>query len=201
MTGMPVLETERLTIRPFALEDLDVIYRILDIELGEADFGSESLPNLQARKKWLEWTILGYEQFANLYLPPYGERAICLRPNGPLIGAIGLVPCIDAFDRLPYFQEKNAPWERVLFSAEAGLFYAVSPEYQGCGYASEAARRVIEFLFYSLHLKRVVATTRFDNRASIGVMERLGMQIERNPGMEPPWLQVVGVLENRLWER
>ena len=27
-------------------------------------------------------------------------------------------------------------------------------------------------------------------------MRKLGMRLERNPSPEPPWLQVVGVLEN-----
>jgi hypothetical protein len=28
------------------------------------------------------------------------------------------------------------------------------------------------------------------------VMRKLGMRIERNPLPEPPWLQIVGVLDN-----
>jgi [ribosomal protein S5]-alanine N-acetyltransferase len=46
-------------------------------------------------------------------------------------------------------------------------------------------------------LRRVVATTTYDNEASMGVMRKLGMRIERNPFPDPPWLQVVGILENR----
>jgi hypothetical protein len=30
----------------------------------------------------------------------------------------------------------------------------------------------------------------------MGVMRKLGMHLERNPYPEPPWLQVVGVIEN-----
>jgi RimJ/RimL family protein N-acetyltransferase len=45
-------------------------------------------------------------------------------------------------------------------------------------------------------LLRIVATTHDDNDASIRVMRKLGMLIERNPYPDPPWLQVVGVLEN-----
>ena len=46
-----------------------------------------------------------------------------------------------------------------------------------------------------LRLKRVVAMTTYDNRASIGVMEKLGMRIERNPFPDPEWAQVTGILE------
>ena len=38
--------------------------------------------------------------------------------------------------------------------------------------------------------------TNYDNAASIGVMRRLGVAIERNPLPEPPYMQIVGVLEN-----
>jgi len=41
-----------------------------------------------------------------------------------------------------------------------------------------------------------VDTTTYDNVASMGVMRKLGMRVEKNPFLEPPWLQVVGVVEN-----
>ena len=76
------------------------------------------------------------------------------------------------------------------------MFYAISPAHQRRGYASEAARALVDYAFQRLNLKRVVATTNYDNAASIGVMRKLGMWVEKNPRPEPPWLQVVGVLEN-----
>ena len=33
-------ETDRLVIRPFVMDDLDAIHRILDIELAEAETGT-----------------------------------------------------------------------------------------------------------------------------------------------------------------
>lgn len=38
--------------------------------------------------------------------------------------------------------------------------------------------------------------TEYDNLASQAVMRKLGMRLERNPLLEPRWLQVVGILEN-----
>jgi hypothetical protein len=34
---MPVLRTGRLAIRPFAMEDLDDVHRLFDVELGDVD--------------------------------------------------------------------------------------------------------------------------------------------------------------------
>jgi hypothetical protein len=47
-----------------------------------------------------------------------------------------------------------------------------------------------------LRLRRIVATTEYDNAASIAVMRKLGFRIERNPGRAPFFLQVVGIVEN-----
>ena len=76
-----------------------------------------------------------------------------------------------------------------------GLYWIVAPEHRGCGIASEAAAALVAHAFAELGLARVVATTEHANLASLGVMRRLGMRIERNPGPEPAWFQTVGVLE------
>lgn len=55
---------------------------------------------------------------------------------------------------------------------------------------------MLRFGFDVLNLARVVASTEYDNVASIGVMRRLGMRIERNPLPDPYYLQVVGVSEH-----
>ncbi len=57
---------------------------------------------------------------------------------------------------------------------------------------------MVHYAFRHLRLKRIVATTTYDNTASLGVMRKLGMRVEKNPHLEPPWLQVVGVLENSM---
>jgi RimJ/RimL family protein N-acetyltransferase len=84
-----------------------------------------------------------------------------------------------------------------LYSPEFGLYYALSPAYQRQGYATEAAQALINYAFTQLHLKRIVATTTYENVASIGVMRKAGMRIEKNPFPDPPGFQVVGILENR----
>jgi hypothetical protein len=42
---------------------------------------------------------------------------------------------------------------------------------------------------------RIVATTTYDNRESIGVMAKVGMRIGQNRLSTPPWLQVVGMID------
>ena len=189
---MPLLETSRLKIRPFAISDLDVIHRILDVELSDADFGTDGATALAQRRRWLEWTILNYDALAELYQPPYGDRAVALKTTGEVIGACGFVPCLAPFGQLPSFAAQSS----TLHSPEFGLFYALSPSLQGHGYATEAMRAMVDFAFTTLKVRRIVATTTHDNRRSIAVMRRLGMRIDTNPLPAPPWLQVVGVIDN-----
>ena len=73
----------------------------------------------------------------------------------------------------------------------------MATKWQRQGYAAEAARAVVNYAFGALNLGRIVATTQFDNVASMGVMRRLGIPIEKNPFSDPPWFQVVGTLEYR----
>lgn len=118
-----------------------------------------------------------------------------LKETGQLIGLVGFVPSLALFEQLPAFAPAGTPSRRA--TPEVGLYYAIAPAHQRRGYAAEAGRAMVHYAFQELHLKRVVATTTYDNAASQGVMRRLGMLIERNPFPDPPWLQIVGVLENR----
>jgi [ribosomal protein S5]-alanine N-acetyltransferase len=185
---MPVLETDRLSIRPFQSSDLEAIHTISNQAFGEI--------SLEARRDWLEWTIANERNLANLYQPPYGDRAIILKVDGTLLGSVGLVPCLGPFGLLPYFQSRNKLPAKRFSTPEMGLFWALGSSYRGEGYATEAARALTDYAFQHLGLLRIVATTEHTNTASIAVMQRLGMTIQRNPGHEPAWFQVVGILEN-----
>ena len=55
---------------------------------------------------------------------------------------------------------------------------------------------MVDHAVNTLELKCVVATTTYDNVASMGVMRKLRMRIGKNLLSEPAWLQVVGILEN-----
>jgi len=198
-TRLPTLETARLTIRRFQTEDLDPIHRILDVELANANFGDAGAKGRDGRERWLRWTILGYDELELLYQPPYGDRAVVAKETGELIGAAGFVPSLGPFDQLPAWVRSPSPAHspaRARMRPEVGLYYALAPSQQRRGYAVEAADALVDWAFRHLGLARIVATTTVDNAASIAVMRRLGMSIQRNPLDEPPWFQIVGVLES-----
>lgn len=188
MTRMPALTSQRLMIREFHADDLDIIHPILNACFGEAP--------LEERRFWLDWVTRNYTALGQLYQPPYGDRAIVLKDTGQLIGSVGFVPCLGPFQLLPSFRLNNESESR-FNQPEVGLFWAITPEHQRQGYAAESAQVMIDYAFSTLNLRRIVATTEYDNLASQAVMQRVGMTIEQNPTPgDPPWFQVVGVLYN-----
>ena len=125
--------------------------------------------------------------------PPYGERSDASKEPGEIIGAVGIVPYLDTFNRVAAFNRApNAP-----ATAEVGLFWAIAPAHQRKGFASEAARAVMEYLFTHEKLGRIIATTGYENLPSQKVMQKLGMTIQRLKEPQLPDQFVVGVLENQ----
>lgn len=182
---IPPLETDRLLIRELTMEDLKPINRILNAAFSQDE-------PLEGRGRWLQWTVSGYRMFEVLEQPHYGERGIVLKETGELIGVVGIVPYLDTFNRVAAF---NRP-PNAHATAEVGLFWAMDPAHQRKGYAPEAARAVVDYLFTHEKLGRIIATTGYDNLASQAVMRKLGMTVEHLNPAQLPDLFVVGVLEN-----
>jgi [ribosomal protein S5]-alanine N-acetyltransferase len=182
---MRVLETERLVIRPFVLDDAGAFRRLLEEAFGQGSYGTEDRTRVL-----LEYNVVADKAHDALHQTPYEDRAIVLRTDGNLVGAVGFAACLAPFGQLKSF---GATPHR---TSEVGLFWALFPDQWGKGYATEAARAMVTYAFDELELARIVATTENDNLRSIAVMKRLGMTIERNPLREPHWFQTVGVLMN-----
>ncbi|MBI5877668.1 MAG: GNAT family N-acetyltransferase [Chloroflexi bacterium] len=189
-----VLETPRLIIRPFVSGDLLDVHRILCASFGEQARASDPAA-VAERKSWLAWSMLAQEWLPRMHQPPYGDRAVVLKASGVVVGVTGYAPCLDLYDQIPELRDGRAGPSGCT-TAEFGLFWAIDPAHWRNGYASEAARALVDHAFRVLRVRRIIATTEHANQASQGVMRSLGMTIGRNPQSDPPWLQVVAVLDN-----
>lgn len=58
---------------------------------------------------------------------------------------------------------------------KAEIGYTLNPTHWGLGYATEAARALLDFGFSELALDQITATCRPENVASAGVLRKLGM--------------------------
>ena len=103
----------------------------------------------EQRDRWLDWTVAGYAQLADLKQPPYGERAVERRSDGELVGLVGLVPCLAPFGLIPGLSDGS---DLHRFRPEVGLYWATAPVERGQGYAGEAAAALIEYGFEQLKL-------------------------------------------------
>jgi ribosomal-protein-alanine N-acetyltransferase len=60
----------------------------------------------------------------------------------------------------------------------ADLGYMLAHEHWGSGYATEISRRLLQAAFLELRAERVISTVDINNRASIHVLEKVGMRWE-----------------------
>lgn len=182
MRRMPVLSDEQLAVRPFAASDHAAVAAIFGMDAARAD-------------AWLAYNIANEQTLARLDQPPYGERAIVRTSDNEVVGAIGLVPCVDVYGQVGIGANDGYT------HAEVGMFWSVLPQYRRLGYATAAARLLRDYACSSLGLRRIIATTEYDNAASQAVMRHIGMELRTNPLQTPHWLQVVGVYEPQRQHR
>lgn len=63
-------------------------------------------------------------------------------------------------------------------SQQAEIGFTLARQYQGKGYATEAMKRLLDYLFGEMNLHRVRAICHVDNLASAKLLQRLGMRRE-----------------------
>jgi len=184
------IRTDELYIRHYTMDDLESRYQLTTLAF-------ESETTHERTREWLTWAIDNYRELTRLWQPPYGDYAIEHIESGEVIGSVGIVQSIVPWGVL---EGKALEEHHYLVSPEFGLFWGILPAHQRKGYATQAGRAVIDYLFNTIQVKQVVATTEYDNIASQKTMEKLGMTLSRNPTDIPHWCQVVGVIRHPLSE-
>ncbi len=150
---MAILETARLTLRPFREEDVDLLAELM----ANLDFMRFSLG-----PKTREQTAAFLENVIGCYragLP--SPFAVVIRSDGVLVGYCG-------------FLHQEIDGEK-----EIEIGYRLHPDYWNRGIATEAARKVRDHAFGDLELPRVISLIHPDNVASRRVAEKIGMLFER----------------------
>ncbi|WP_332645334.1 GNAT family N-acetyltransferase [Lysinibacillus sp. 54212] len=147
------IETERLLLRPFHESDAeDVSFMCNNYNVFKSTL---NLPHPYTLDCALAW-IADHEQ--NFKDDRMYEFAITDKNSGKLYGAIGISN---------HQQFKNG---------EMG--YWIGEEYWGNGYATEAAKAILDFVFKEKNYHRVYARYFKSNPASGKIMEKCGMKYE-----------------------
>jgi RimJ/RimL family protein N-acetyltransferase len=145
MSSTALIETDRLLLRPVALEDLDEVVRLHQDPEVARFMGTPD-------REWLEGWVEGSDrEWAEL---GYGRMAILDPASGAFLGRTGL-------KRWPQFEETEVGW-------------ALQPEARGRGLATAAAQAVLEWSA-RFELPYVTAMIRPDNAPSLAVAKRLGL--------------------------
>lgn len=160
----PTLHSERLILRPWRDSDRDAFARMNADPQVMAHFPAcLSRTESDAMIERIE-THFRQHGFGLWVLERPGEV--------PFLGFTGLLHV--AFD---------AP-----FTPAVEIGWRLAREFWGCGYALEAARRVLQYAFETLRLDEVVAFTVPANDRSWRLMQRLGMRRDADGDFDHPRL-------------
>ncbi len=153
MNNYPELTTDRLHMRGFQLSDASEIQRLAGTyEVAEMTLNIPH-PYINGMAEiWIESHQEEYDAGMSVIF------ALCDKKTEQLLGAVGLT-ITQRFNR-------------------AELGYWVGQPFWGQGYATEAARAIVNYGFEALNLNKVTASHMTRNPASGRVMEKIGMKKE-----------------------
>lgn len=149
----PILTTDRLTLRPFTLDDAPDLLAVFSDPAVMHYWSSEPWTSVRDAEAMIEQALAGYREQSEV------RFGIELAATGQLIGALNL----------HRFFPKNRRCE---------IGYALGSAHWGKGYASEALATGIDYAFHELRLNRIEADIDPRNTASGTLLERLGFRKE-----------------------
>lgn len=153
---MKTLETERLILTMFTMEDAADLYAYAKNPNVGPHAGWSPHRDIEESKEIIRDLFLPNESWAIRLKEKEKEGALA-----PVIGSISLEP-----DR--FRPDAN--------SKELG--YSLSEEYWGKGLMTEAAKEVLRFAFEELGLSQVAICTGPDNKRSQRIIEKCGFKYE-----------------------
>jgi ribosomal-protein-alanine N-acetyltransferase len=149
-----VLETQRLILRRFTLEDAAFVLELVNDPAWLANIGDRKVRTLEDARGYLRKGVLAmYERVG------FGMYVVTLKESGESIGSCGLI------------QREELP--------DVDIGFAFLPRHRGRGFAFESAAAVMEYGTGVIGLKRIVAIVSAKNQPSIRVLEKIGLRFER----------------------
>jgi RimJ/RimL family protein N-acetyltransferase len=167
------VETERLSLRRFAVEDADLLIELdSDPEVMRYLSGGEPTSPEVVRDEYIPAILSGYERWGGRF----GLYAAYEKDGDAFIGWFYLRPG----------RERDAPLD------VADIGYRLRQPAWGKGYATEGSQALLHKGFSELGLRLVWAETAVVNRRSRNVMEKLGMTLKRAIPTPPDMAMIDG---------
>jgi len=152
------LRTERVVIRPYREDDATALHEVFGSP--EVMKWTPSPPSMNVAET--AQRLARAMAFTARQPPGMGLWAVELNDTSEFLGQVGLFPV-----------EGKGP--------EVEVAYELAPRVWGRGYATEAARALVDYGFGELGLRRVVALILPDNARSRNVASKCGLVLE-GPG-------------------
>jgi [ribosomal protein S5]-alanine N-acetyltransferase len=149
-----MIDTARLTLRPFTTDDAAFIVELLNSPGWHRWIGDRKVRTIDDAQTYLRNGPIKQQAEHG-----YALWAIDRRDDGTTVGMCGLV------------RREGLP--------DADIGYALLPQHERQGYAREAALATLAFAFDSARLQSVLAVTHPDNAASSRLLESIGLRFER----------------------
>lgn len=151
--AMPTLETERLILREWCVDDFEEFAAMMADPAVMQFLAGDGKP----LPRWVAWRAMT-DMAGHWTLRGFGMFAAIERSTGALVGRVG-------------------PWQPEGWP-EIEIGWTLRPQYWGRGYATEAARRCIDYVFGDLGRPHVISLISPENERSIRVAERLDERLE-----------------------
>lgn len=145
--------TAKLAIREISITDLDALHALL----SNKDVMRYSAHGPYSKKQTEDWISFITEHYKKY---PLGMWAVIAKDNDVLIGICGLMPLSD----------DDSKYE---------IGYRILPDFQGKGYATEAAIAVRDYAI-SVGITQFIAYIEKENKPSIRISEKISMHFSRN---------------------
>ena len=153
MNTLPIINCERLQLRPLRSTDVDGIYAVFSNPEVMRYWSSPPLPDRNAAEKLLDEILRDVE---NGVMMKWGVARLS---DDLVIGT-------------------NTLFHVDTDNGRAELGYALGREFWGQGYVTEALHQLLNYAFTKLNLRRLEADVDPRNAPSIKTLERLGFQRE-----------------------
>ncbi len=179
---MKELETERLVLRPFTDDDIE-IHSVVFSDPAVCRYYCGRILTEQETREWLI-----HRRWQTRNADDLGFLAVRRKPDLSIIGLVALQLLLADWLRFETDPEDSpAP-------LAVELSYAFGTAFQGQGYATEACMALIEYGFKVKRIPRLTNEIDSDNFPSIDLCERLGFQRRKN--VHPDGRGFVWILEN-----
>lgn len=145
---VPIIETERLILRPLTLDDAEDVFKWAGDERVAKYMIYPCHKNIEVTKDWLK----SLQEFKEGNF----DWGFVLKESGQLVGSGGV-----------YYKEDEKAWN---------FGYNIAFDYWNKGYTTEAAKAMIKYAYENFGARDFISVHAVDNPASGRVMEKCGLK-------------------------